>query len=69
MPSPQRQSRLFALKTHAEGHIAKYKEELNILLDHPVGYKGEILNVMMDNLEHIARYEEHIAMLDKHFRE
>lgn len=67
--SPQRQSRIYALQEHARGHIAKYKEELNILLDHPVGYNGEILNAMMDNLEEIARYEEHLAMLDKHFKD
>ena len=48
---------------------AKYKAELDILLDHPVGYQGEILNVMMDNLEQIARYEEHLTVLDKHFKD
>ena len=69
MASPQRQSRIYALREHAKGHIAKYKEELNILLDHPVGHSGDILNKMMDNLEEMARYEEHLAMLDRHFKE
>jgi len=67
--SPQRQSRIYALKEHAKGHIAKYKEELNILLDHPVGHSGDILGTMMDTLEMIGKYEEHLAMLDKHFKE
>ena len=66
MPSPQRQSRLYALKEHANGHIAKYKAELDILLDNPIGYKGDILNAMMDNLEEIARYEEHIRVIETH---
>ena len=65
--SPQRQSRIYALKEHAKGHIAKYKAELDILLDNPIGYQGDILGVMMDNLEQIARYEEHLTVLDKHF--
>ena len=67
MPSPQRQSRIYALKEHAKGHIAKYKAELDILLNNPIGYQGDILNTMMDNLEQIARYEEHLTVLDKHF--
>lgn len=69
MPSPQRQSRLYALKQHAEGHIAKYKAEIEILLNHPVGHTGDILGVMMDNLEQIARYEEHISVIERHFED
>ena len=40
MASPQRQSRLYAIKSHAEAEIALLKEEINIFLDCPVGVAG-----------------------------
>ena len=67
MPSPQRQARLYAVKEHARGHIARYKEEINILIDHPVGVNGDITGRVMDLLEEISRYEEHIKVIDQHF--
>ena len=67
--SPQRQSRLYAVRSHAEGHIARYKEEVDILINHPVGHSGDITGRVMDLLEEIARYEEHIQIIDKHFKD
>ena len=65
--SPQRQSRLYAVKEHARGHIARYIEEVNILIDHPVGVNGDITGRVMELLEEIARYEEHIKVIEAHF--
>ena len=36
MPSPQRQSRLYAIKEHAKAEIRLLKEEINLFLNHPV---------------------------------
>ena len=57
MPSsPQRQSRLYAIKSHAEAEIALLKEEINIFLDHPVGVAGHTnpLSDVTDLIDKIA---------------
>ena len=41
--SPQRQSRLYAIKSHAESQITMLKEEINIFIDHPVGVAGHLV--------------------------
>ena len=58
-----------ALILHARGHIAKYEAEVSILLGNPVGVGShdDLLNTIMDNLEDIARYEEHIRVLEERF--
>ena len=38
--SPQRDSRLYAVKAAAEAEILMLEAEINILLDHPVGVAG-----------------------------
>lgn len=58
-----------ALIIHAQGHIAKYEAEVSILLGNPVGVGShdDVLGTIMDNLEDIARYEEHIRVLEERF--
>ena len=58
-----------ALVIHARGHIAKYEAEVSILLGNPagVGAHDNVLGTIMDNLEDIARYEEHIRVLEERF--
>lgn len=56
-----------ALIAHAQGHIAKYEAEVSILLGNPVGIGEDILGEVMDNLEQIGRYEEHIRILEERF--
>ena len=41
MPSPQRQSRLYAIKEHCKAEIKMLtKEEINLILNHPVFVPG-----------------------------
>ena len=58
-----------ALVIHAKGHIAKYEAEVSILLGNPVGVGShdDLLNTIMDNLEQIGRYEEHIRIIEERF--
>ena len=63
MASPQRQSRLYAVKSHIEGHILMLEEEINLFLDHPVGVAGHksFLSDIEDNVSLLAEYK---GMLD-----
>ena len=40
MPSPQRKSRLYAIREHVQAHITMLKEEINIAVDHPIFVPG-----------------------------
>jgi len=57
--SPQRQARLYAIKAHIEAHILKLTEEINIMLDHPVGVAGKesYLGAIEDLMSELADYE------------
>jgi len=70
MASPQRQARVYALKSHFESHILMLKEEINLFLDHPVGVAGhpEFFKTIEDKVCEIAELEGAIAVLDRHFK-
>jgi hypothetical protein len=67
--SPQRQSRLYAVKAHIEGHILMLKEEINLFLDHPVGVAGHksFLSDIEDNVSLLAEYQGMLDIIDKDF--
>jgi hypothetical protein len=69
MASPQRQSRLYAVKSHIEGHILMLKEEINLFLDHPVGVAGHksFLSDIEDNVSLLAEYKGMLAILNEDF--
>jgi hypothetical protein len=69
MASPQRQSRLYAVKAHIEGHILMLKEEINLFLDHPVGVAGHksFLSDIEDNVSLLAEYQGMLDIIDKDF--
>lgn len=69
MASPQRQSRIYALKSHFESHILMLKEELNLFLDNPVGVAGhpDYFKAIEDKVCELAELEGAIDVLDKHF--
>jgi hypothetical protein len=70
MPSPQRQSRLYAVKSHIEGHILMLKEETNLFLDHPVGVAGHksFLKDIEDNISLLAEYQGMLDIIEKEFK-
>jgi len=69
MASPQRQSRLYAVRAHIEGHILMLKEEINLFLDHPVGVAGHksFLSDIEDNVSLLAEYKGMLAILNEDF--
>ena len=65
--SPQRQARLYAIKAHIEAHILKLTEEINIMLDHPVGVAGKesYLEAIEDKVADLAEYEGMLTALNR----
>ena len=58
MPSPQRQSRLSAIEEHCRAHILLLKEEIQVMVDHPVGVAGHgsYLTEVENKLAEVAEY-------------
>ena len=58
-----------ALLAHAQGDIQKHKMNVEVYLKNPVGI-GEHSNVMEaieEELNMIAKYEDQVSVLKKHF--
>ena len=60
---------LDAVRKHAEGHIAKHKANVLVYLNQTVGIgeHSDIIETIEKELEQIAKYQDQIDMLDKHF--
>ena len=67
--SPQRQSRLYAIKSHAQAEIALLKEEIEIFLNHPVGVASHQnpLTDVTDMIDRIAVQQGIIDVIEKEF--
>ena len=64
-----REKMISALLAHAQGDIQKHKMNVEVYLTSPVGI-GEHSNVMEaieEELYMIAKYEDQISVLKKHF--
>jgi len=60
---------LDALRKHAEGHIAKHKANVLVYLNNPVGVgeHPDIVETIEKEVLEIAKYQDVIDILDKHF--
>jgi hypothetical protein len=58
-----------AIKTYAQGHIAKHKANVHIYLKNPVGIgeHSDVLEAIEVELDQIAKYQDQIDVLEKHF--
>ena len=58
-----------ALRKHAEGHIAKHKANVEVLLEKNVGVAEhpDTLETIEKELKVIAEYDDQLQMLDKYF--
>ena len=58
-----------AMIKHAEGHIAKHKANILVYLNQTVGIgeHSDIIETIEKELEEIAKYQDQIDMIDKHF--
>ena len=62
---------LDALRSDANGNIAKAKTNIEVYLENPVGIgeHPDVLGAIQDQLDVIAHEEERIEVIDKHFSE
>ena len=70
MASPQRQSRLYTIREHAQAEIAMTKEEVEMAINNPIfipGHTGWHKEVE-DLLVRIAEYEAIIDVIERHFK-
>jgi hypothetical protein len=66
-----REETLSALRNNAIGNISKAKLNVEIYLHNPVGIgeHSDVLGAIQDQLDIIAKEEERIDMIDKHFND
>lgn len=60
---------LEALKKHAEGHIAKHKANVQVYLNSTtgIGEHPDIIEAMEMEIEHIAKYQDQLDVIEKYF--
>ena len=66
-----KQHLLEALKAHAEGQIAKHKANVHVYLNQSVGIgeHPDIIDAIEEQLCLIAKYDDHLEVLNKYFEE
>lgn len=71
MPSPQRQSRIYAIEQHLNAHVLMLKEELNLLFDNPIAVAGhnDYFKSVEDKICELAEYQGALDALQTHFGE
>ena len=71
MSSPQRDSRLYSVKSLIESNILVLKEETNLLLDHVVGVAGNksFIDEIEDNIAQMAEYRSMLDTIEKEFND
>jgi len=66
-----RRQMLDAVRDHAKAHIDKHRVNVEIYLTNPVGVgeHSQVMDEVEKQLDEMARYEDHLEMLDKYFNE
>ena len=64
-----REQLIKALLAHAQGDIAKHKANVEIYLEHPagIGEHSNVLEAIEQELNMIAKYEDQVEVIKKHF--
>ena len=65
-----RETMLDAARNHAVAHIEKHRTNVEIYLRHPVGVgeHSDIMDSIEKELDEMAKYHDHLEMLDKYFK-
>ena len=65
-----REQLIKALLAHAQGDIEKHKANVEIYLTNPVGIgeHSNVLEAVEEELNMIAKYQDQIDVIQKHFR-
>lgn len=66
-----RKQMLEATRAHAEAHVQKHKMNVEVYLNNPVGVgeHSDIMDAIEKELEEMAKYEDHLEILNKYFKE
>lgn len=64
-----REKMIRAAKEHAQAHVNKHKLNVEVYLTNPVGVgeHSDIMDAIEKELEEMAKYEDHLEMLNKYF--
>ena len=64
-----REKMISALLAHAQGDIQKHKMNVEVYLNNPVGIgeHSDIMEAIETELNLIAKYEDQVTVLKKHF--
>jgi hypothetical protein len=60
---------LNAVRRHASAHIEKHRINIEVYLANPVGIgeHSDIMDAIEKELEEMAKYHDHLEILDKYF--
>ena len=60
-----------ATRKHAEAHVEKHRMNVEIYLPTPVGVgeHSDVMDAIETELEEMAKYEDHLEILNKYFPE
>ena len=60
-----------AAHAHAKAHVEKHKMNIEIYLTNPVGVgeHSDVMDAIEKELEEMAKYEDHMEILNKYFPE
>ena len=62
---------LEALISHAEGQIAKHKTNVDVYMNSTIGIgeHSDIVETLEKEIDHIAKYEDQLEIINKYFKE
>ena len=62
---------LKAAKMHAEAHVEKHRLNVEVYLTNPagIGEHSDIMEAIETELEEMAKYEDHLEILNKYFKQ
>jgi ribosomal protein S3 len=69
MKQTLREQMIHAARQHAEAHVEKHRMNIEIYLTNPVGVgeHSELMEEIEKQLDEMARYQDHIDILDHYF--
>ena len=66
-----RSNMLGAAYNHARAHVEKHRVNIEVYLTNPVGVgeHSDVMDAIEKELEEMAKYEDHMDILDRYFKE
>ena len=65
-----RTEKINATRYHAKAHVEKHRMNVEVYLTNPVGVgeHSDVMDAIEKELEEMAKYQDHIDMIDKYFK-